>query len=200
MLDDIIKKEEREHQHNIVTTRLVATIAVLTALSGTLISTTAWADTIQCTGGPCIGTPDNDTIFGSQGPILDDQIFALAGDDLIYGRTGNDEISGDEGRDTIYGGEGDDRPQGGAGIDTIYGGTGNDLMGGGEDNDRVYGEAGDDGLDGNNGNDKLFGGDGNDSLRGSSGADQFRCGSGVDTIEDYNPTEGDKKSSDCENF
>jgi hypothetical protein len=42
-------------------TRLSMTIAVLTALSGTLISTTAWADTVQCTILiPCTGTPNDD--------------------------------------------------------------------------------------------------------------------------------------------
>jgi hypothetical protein len=38
------------------------------------------------------------------------------------------------------------------------------------------------------------------NLTGGPGADTFVCGEGVDTVTDYNETEGDTKTQDCENF
>ena len=35
-------------------------------------------------------------------------------------------------------------------------------------------------------------------LVGNLGADYFDCGKGKDTIKDFNPSDGDKKSSGCE--
>ena len=46
----------------------------------------------------------------------------------------------------------------------------------------------------------VIGGEGDDILIGSGGANRFICGGGEDTITDYNETEGDTKTADCENF
>lgn len=53
---------------------------------------------------------------------------------------------------------------------------------------------------GGKGNDDLKGGKGNDVMWGGSGADHFDCGSGDDIIMDFNPSEGDTKESNCEDF
>jgi plastocyanin len=78
----------------------------------------------------------------------------------------------------------------GHGKSTICGGQGNDILSGGSGDDIIYG---------GKGNDKLFGNAGNDILIGGPGADHFDCGPGNDTIKDFNPSEGDTKTNDCEN-
>jgi len=55
-------------------------------------------------------------------------------------------------------------------------------------------------LNGGDGKDLLVGGDGNDELTGGKGADSFDCGAGNDKISDFSPSEGDKKTNDCEQF
>lgn len=39
---------------------------------------------------------------------------------------------------------------------------------------------------------------GNDIMREGTGANEFVCGEGVDTVLDYNPSQGDVISNDCE--
>jgi Ca2+-binding RTX toxin-like protein len=46
----------------------------------------------------------------------------------------------------------------------------------------------------------VIGGDGDDLLTGGGGAQRFVCGGGEDTITDYDESEGDTKTEDCENF
>ncbi len=46
----------------------------------------------------------------------------------------------------------------------------------------------------------VIGGDGDDLLTGGEGAQRFVCGGGEDTIADYDESEGDTKTEDCENF
>jgi Ca2+-binding RTX toxin-like protein len=46
----------------------------------------------------------------------------------------------------------------------------------------------------------VIGGEGDDILIGGGGANRFICGGGEDTITDYNETEGDTKTADCENY
>ena len=38
------------------------------------------------------------------------------------------------------------------------------------------------------------------NLRVSAGADQFNCGAGTDAITDFDATQGDTKTADCESF
>ena len=67
------------------------------------------------------GTDYNDVIFGGtaggSGYYED-----------LYGREGNDTISGNAGNDNIYGEDGNDVLNGGADNDTLYGGNGNDTL------------------------------------------------------------------------
>ncbi|MFM5946729.1 MAG: calcium-binding protein, partial [Dolichospermum sp.] len=85
------------------------------------------------------GTDYNDVIFGGT------RVFNY---EYLYGREGNDTISGN------------------AGGDIIYGENGNDVLNGGADNDQLYGGSGNDTLQGTNGGtgeqDYLEGGTGND--------------------------------------
>ena len=37
-------------------------------------------------------------------------------------------------------------------------------------------------------------------LTGGPGPDFFQCGPGIDKIIDFKPSEGDKKTNDCEKF
>ena len=46
----------------------------------------------------------------------------------------------------------------------------------------------------------IIGGDGDDLLTGGEGANRFVCGGGEDTITDYDESEGDTKTADCEKF
>jgi Ca2+-binding RTX toxin-like protein len=44
----------------------------------------------------------------------------------------------------------------------------------------------------------LIGGPGADTLTGGLGQDNFLCGQGNDKVLDFNATEGDIRSNDCE--
>jgi Ca2+-binding RTX toxin-like protein len=80
----------------------------------------------------------------------------LAGNDMAYGTTAGDALTGGIGADFMDGRAGDD---------TLTGGTGNDVLLGGIGNDS---------LNGDNDNDVLQGGQGNDILSGGLGADTFK--------------------------
>jgi Ca2+-binding RTX toxin-like protein len=87
--------------------------------------------------------------------------------------------------------EGDDNMNGDSDSNLMYGLGGDDQLSGGE---------GSDGLHGGSGNDELTGGSGDDILYGSPGEDSFNCGSGNDQIINFNESEGDTKSDDCESL
>ena len=70
-----------------------------------------------------------------------------------------------------YGTSGDDILSGGNGKDTIYGGDGNDIISGGNGVDNLFGEGGNDQLTGDNGADNLTGGEGDDLIDGKLGFD-----------------------------
>jgi Ca2+-binding RTX toxin-like protein len=84
------------------------------------------------------------------------------------------------------------------GDDNIRGTDQNDVLVGLAGNDTITGQAGDDNIDGSEGNDYLIGGPGADTLSGSLGQDNFVCGPGKDLVLDFNATEGDIRSNDCE--
>ncbi|QYK13242.1 retention module-containing protein [Shewanella rhizosphaerae] len=81
------------------------------------------------------GTTEGDSLTGAN---LDDE---------IYGREGNDSIFGLEGDDQLIGGSGDDLIEGGSGNDIILGGLGNDTIDGGIGADILIGGAGSDTID-----------------------------------------------------
>jgi Ca2+-binding RTX toxin-like protein len=81
------------------------------------------------------GGGGNDTVWCDAGI---DIVFALGGNDLIFGGDGYDYISGDDGNDTIHGGNGADRLFGDEGDDIIDGGAGADYMEGDNGNNTYY--------------------------------------------------------------
>jgi hypothetical protein len=132
-----------------------------------------------------IGTNKDDIIYGV--PVTDVKIYGLKGDDVITGGPGNSKLYGGDGNDEINGGTGNALMAGGNGDDVLIGGSGNNIIVGGP------------------GNDQLFAGTGSDTLIGGAGADFFNCGSQTSsggspssaTILDFNPSDGDTKSSNC---
>jgi Ca2+-binding RTX toxin-like protein len=114
----------------------------------------------------------------------DDTVYAGAGEDVVYGRGGNDFIDAGSEKDYVFGG---------AGEDVVIGGEGNDFLAGdgpiaGEERTADYldGGAGNDILWGGGGDDFLVGGKGDDILAGGPGADVylFNRGDGDDTFRD----------------
>jgi Ca2+-binding RTX toxin-like protein len=109
------------------------------------------------------GTDGPDTYWG---PVDDDSITGLGGNDFLvgdptpYGAGGDDLVSGGAGDDRAYGASGDDSVSGGAGDDDISGSLGSDMVAGGDGDDNVsegppfdastdivFGGAGDDLID-----------------------------------------------------
>ena len=110
------------------------------------------------------------------------EISAGAGDDILYGKFGNDTFYGGDGQDKLYGDAGNDYLEGGADADEIYGGSGDDQLKGGSGTDRLEGGDGNDQLYGGLDNDELFGGNGNDTLNGGEGDDTLIGGIGDDIL------------------
>ena len=75
------------------------------------------------------------------------------GNDIFYGRGGNDHAS------IVYPGA-----RYGLGKDRLFGGSGSDILNGGPGNDRIYGGFGDDLIYGGLGLDRMFGGGGPDRI------------------------------------
>ena len=71
-------------------------------------------------------------------------VSTLDGDDIVYGSSYADNISGGNGNDIIYGGAGDDTIRGENGNDYLVGGTGNDYLDGGDGVDTYVYNLGDD--------------------------------------------------------
>ncbi|MCL1050179.1 retention module-containing protein [Shewanella abyssi] len=95
-----------------------------------------------------VGTDNiNNLIFGSTnsdsltGANLDDRIFGREGIDILKGLAGNDELIGGADNDDIEGGEGNDILIGGTGSDTLDGGIGRDYLSGGQGSDSLDGGA-----------------------------------------------------------
>jgi Ca2+-binding RTX toxin-like protein len=119
-----------------------------------------------------------------------------AGNDLLYGYSVADVLSGGDGNDSLYGKGGDDILIGDGGADVLYGEDGadvlkggfdNDYLNGGSGNDQLLGQDGNDALQGDGGDDVLDGGSGNDTLYGGASSDLylFGRGSGHDSIENF---------------
>jgi Ca2+-binding RTX toxin-like protein len=164
----------------------LTTIVVTLLLAGGV----AWAANITCTGGPivCMGTQQNDRITGS---LLDDDIQALGGLDVVTARAGDDTVDGGRNRDDIFGGPGGDGLFGGPGPDDIDGNAGTTaaseppypfdctltddetgtVLAFTEGTQVLLGEDGNDDLDGGIDNDGLAGNAGRNDLSGNGGAD-----------------------------
>jgi Ca2+-binding RTX toxin-like protein len=145
---------------------------------------------MDCTGATTPKVIKNVSSITICGTNHDDYIIGSEDSDNIFGLAGNDIIGALGGVDTVYAGPGDD---------TVYGGDGNNQLFGQDDNDNLVGGFEDDLLVGGPGNNRLYGNTGDDILQGGPGADYFDCGDGLDTVIDYNPSQGDVVSVDCEN-
>jgi serralysin len=75
------------------------------------------------------GGGGNDTLYGSDGIVLDagrDGLSGGDGDDELHGGANDDGLNGDAGNDLLFGDDGDDGIFGGPGNDTMFGGAGDD--------------------------------------------------------------------------
>jgi hypothetical protein len=161
-------------------------VLLATMVTGVLLASgVALAANIQCQGGPCVGTEQNDRITGS---LLDDDIQALGGLDVVTARAGDDFVDGGNGRDDISGGGGGDFLVGGRGPDDIEGGPGTTdaITFQCAITDEPTGIAalnrGSQNLDGGDGNDDLDGGRDNDSLSGDAGRNDLSGKGGDDCL------------------
>ena len=126
------------------------------------------------------GRAGNDTMTGGAFTI---SMYGEAGNDQLLGVTENDTLDGGDGDDSIDGSDGNDSLNGGTGFDTIYGGSGDDRINGGNNADSLHGGAGNDSLYGGKSADSLDGGDGDDVLFGQVGNDSLFGGNGSDTLD-----------------
>jgi Ca2+-binding RTX toxin-like protein len=110
----------------------------------------------------------SDVIYGDRSSSQQTAV-GLQGNDLIYAGGGNDTVYGDGGNDLLYGESGNDNLYGGTGNDRLFGGAGADVLRGDSGNDVLYGDDSDTSTSG--GNDILIGGAGNDHLFGRYGQD-----------------------------
>src|SRR5215213_8915846 len=149
---------------------LVAMVGALVVGSGVALAAT----TINCTSNPCLGTSGANVLNGTPNPEI---MRALAGNDLVKGFGGSDEM---------YGGDGGD----GSADGTDFTNTDITNLEGAEDSDKVYGEGGADYIDAASNDkplesqtppvDRSFGGPGNDRIYAVDGnEDIIRCGAGA---------------------
>ena len=139
----------------------------------------------------CWTIPDFGAMIGN--------LVGTSGSDIMFGKDGADVLRGKEGDDILDGGNNDDVLFGDGGNDELFGSLGDDQMYGGNEDDVLDGLFGNDYLLGGNGKDELYGGQGNDVLKGGAGPDFFDCGDDVDIVLDYQVSEGDTVSENCEN-
>ncbi len=141
-----------------------------------------------------------------EGTQTADQIFGLAGNDVLIGFNGNDTLEGGADADQLFGSDGLDlasyksSPEdvtvflqdlyaaGGdatgdtlSGIEGVIGSAYGDLLYGAGESEILPGEGGNDNIGGFDGNDRIEGGSGNDYLGGGAGNDEIIGGEGNDT-------------------
>ena len=138
-----------------------------------------------------IGSPFGDALTGAAGDNVlmggagDDNLVDWGGTNVLDGGDGDDTIQGGYGNDTLLGGAGADRLQDWGGTNVLDGGLGYDTLQGGYGNDTLLGGAGDDTLGDWGGTNVLDGGLGNDTLQGGYGNDTLDGGDGNDTLGDW---------------
>ncbi len=145
----------------------------------------------------------SDPNFSGIFPLLRDVTPSAAGDDVLDGGAGNDQLYAGAGDDVLLGGADNDTLEGEGGDDWLLGGAGEDILWGDADPDtavtdaaisitagyyRYYTRERNVGADGN---DTLAGGGGNDRLFGGGGDDTyvFGRGDGQDIILDATGTD-----------
>ncbi len=130
------------------------------------------------------------------GTNCDDRINGNADDEIIYSLAGIDDVFAGAGNDIIYGGKDDNRLFGEQGDDIIISEVGTNLLDGGPGNDALFGGIGNDILVGGDGNDQLIAVIGTTIMDGGNGSNEFYCGSGG-VVLDYNPDNGDLVGGQC---
>ena len=101
------------------------------------------------------GLGGNDVIYVDHRLNLPTELHGGAGNDVLLGGSGDDQLFGDDGNDKLGGNGGDDNLFGGNGMDTLNGSCGDDLLMGGADDDMLNDNAGHNMLIGGTGRDKL---------------------------------------------
>lgn len=149
------------------------TAETVTSAATSAVQASAWS------GGPILGTAGNDLIYGTTG---DDTAFAMGGADTIYGNAGDDMLDGGPGDDQIWASSGNDVLNGGSGDDLLAGGPGDDVVWAGDGADTVYGVDGNDTVNGEGGADEIWAFLGNDLVFGGTGNDVIGAGDGQDTV------------------
>lgn len=134
-------------------------LGALTAAAVCLaIGTPATAATPQ--QGAVDGACSNPTIIAEPGRITN----GTAGNDIILGTDGADDISGYGGNDIICAGAGNDIVSTLGGKSRIYGGEGADTIWVSSGKNTIYGEGGDDTLTSMEGADTIYAGTGDDKV------------------------------------
>jgi Ca2+-binding RTX toxin-like protein len=121
------------------------------------------------------GTAGNDILLGGTGndELYGEGTMTSSTLEQVIGGSGNDLLYGEAGNDELYGDVGNDELYGGTGDDELFGNTGNDSLFGDVGSDTISGEAGDDKLFGGADTDYLYGGAGNDTINGEVGNDEL---------------------------
>lgn len=109
-------------------------------------------------------------------PILAESDPASDPVEVIFGDTGNDEITLGDGAAYAFGGEGDDTITAGEGVSAIFGGVGNDTLTGTDTGATAW-------LDGGDGDDVLIGGDADETFHGGAHAEGDGAVQDDDTID-----------------
>jgi hypothetical protein len=157
---------------------LMATTMLFAVL---VVGGVAYALSVQCGGegdqnpNPfgCAGTPQDDTIIGTEGAETidarggDDRVEARGGEDGIFGRSGVDTLLGEAGDDVMSGHGRGDTLVGGGGLNQYFGASGPDTI---EANQSGPGES-----------EAVSAGPGNDIIETADNVqDNINCGSGQD--------------------
>ena len=104
---------------------MMMAVVVVVALCMGLFAAAALAVNKQCTGYPCFGGDDNDTLFERGGNGVGDRIYSKPGNDVVRVsafRSDTDIIFAGKGRDRLYARDGDERDDlyGERGFDSCY--------------------------------------------------------------------------------
>jgi Ca2+-binding RTX toxin-like protein len=103
--------------------RTITAVLAVVALLVVVCASAALAVNKQCTGYPCFGTDNDDTLYERGGDGVNDRIYSKPGNDvvrvnaftndhdIIFGGMGRDRLNADDGdeRDEVYGERGFDR-------------------------------------------------------------------------------------------
>jgi hypothetical protein len=169
-------------------------LVAMALMAASLVVTTgvAWALTVNCQAGvPCEGTDEPDELIGTNKA---DFMDAKQDDDLLLGRSGADDMFGDDLSPEDTRTDGDDELFGNDGKDAMAGFGGSDLLQGGGNADSIDATENSE----NRGKDTVRGDGGRDFIQATDGVkDTIACGADEDTVLF---DEGrDVVADDCEN-